>query len=72
MNTKLRNDAKKDFEKDFFKLLNNIRNYRDIKIVTTKKKKKKQVSFGTKLSYKKIHLKKVVNKRNKKDKSKND
>ena len=45
MNTKLRNEAKKDFEKDFFKLLNNIRNYRDIKIVTTKKNKKNRLVF---------------------------
>ena len=50
-NTELRTDAKYDFEKDFFKLMNNavlIRNRRDVKLVVTEEKRK-IISIRTKL-----------------------
>ena len=65
MNTDLRKDAKNDFEKDFFKLMNisvfgetteNVRSHRDIRIVTTDKRRS---SLASEPNY---HLTKYISK----------
>ena len=78
MNTKLRKEAENDFEKYFFKLMNNsvfektmenMRKHRDIKLVTTGEKRNKLVSEPN------CHTTKFfifVSNRNGKNKSKNE
>ena len=79
MNTKLRK-AKNDFEKDFFKLMNNsvfgktvenVRKPRNIKLVATDIKRNKLVSEQNYHTTKTI-FRKVVSNRNEKNKTKDE
>ena len=76
MNTELRLNAKNEFEKNLFKLINisvfgkameNVRNHRDIKLKTSEKRKKQLVSEPNYHSCKKFsdHLMAIEMKKNK-------
>ena len=79
MNTELRKKAQNKFEKSFFKLMNNsvfgktmenVRNHRDIKLITTDKRRKRLVSEPDYHSHKK-KSRRFDGIRNEKDNSKN-
>ena len=78
MNTELRKNAKNEFEKNLFKLTNNsvfgktmenVRNHRDIKLVTSNKRRKRLVSKPNYCSCKKFsdHLMAIEMKKKKQE-----
>ena len=80
MNTELRKGVKNDLEKDFFKLMNNavvgkiiknVRKYRDIKLVTTDKRRN-QLASEPKYHTQKYFSENLMAIEMKKNKSKNE
>ena len=81
MNTKLKKEAKNDFEKDFFKLMNNsvfrktmknVRKHRDIELATTDEKRSKLVSEPNYHTAKRFSKNLLAIEMKKKNKSKNE